>query len=218
MHTWQSILEEEKQKDYFKQILSTIKTERESGDIIYPKESDIFSALDYTDFNKVKVVIIGQDPYHGENQAHGLCFSVQKGVKTPPSLKNIFKELNSDLGIDIAEHGCLESWAKQGVLMLNSVLTVKAKTPGSHAKLGWQIFTDKIIQELNDKRSNIVFLLWGAYAQKKGEIIDRNKHYVLETTHPSPFSAHRGFLGSKHFSKCNDFLKANNQEIINWTI
>ena len=215
---WQDILEEEKQQPYFQSILKRIAAEREQGITIYPQNSEIFNALRSTEFEEVKVVIIGQDPYHGPGQAHGLCFSVQKGVRTPPSLKNIFKELHRDLGMDIPDHGNLQPWTEQGVLLLNAVLTVQHKQAGSHAKIGWEQFTDKIISVLTQQREKIVFLLWGSYAQKKGAIIDRNKHLVLSTTHPSPFSAHRGFLGSSHFSACNRYLAENGIKEINWQI
>ena len=212
------MLAEEEQQSYFQAILKQVAAEREQGITIYPQNSEIFNALKSTEFEDVKVVIIGQDPYHGPGQAHGLCFSVQKGVRTPPSLKNIFKELHRDLGIDIPDHGNLQPWTEQGVLLLNAVLTVQHKQAGSHAKIGWEQFTDKIISVLNQQREKIVFLLWGSYAQKKGAIIDRDKHLVLSTTHPSPFSAHRGFLGSSHFSTCNQYLEENGREEINWQI
>ena len=215
---WQDVLAEEKKQPYFQAILKRVATEREQGNTIYPQNSEIFNALKSTEFEDVKVVIIGQDPYHGPGQAHGLCFSVKNGVRTPPSLKNIFKELHRDLGMEIPDHGNLQPWTEQGVLLLNAVLTVQHKQAGSHANIGWEQFTDKIISILNQQREKIVFLLWGNYAQKKGTIIDRNKHLVLSTTHPSPFSAHRGFLGSGHFSACNRYLAKNGIREIKWEI
>ena len=190
----------------------------ERGTTIYPQNSDVFNALACTPFSDVRVVILGQDPYHGPNQAHGLCFSVRPPVPPPPSLVNIFQELKSDLGIERPKHGCLESWARQGVLLLNAVLTVEAEKAGSHAGRGWEKFTDRVIQELNEKRSHLVFLLWGAYAQKKASFVDRSKHLVLEAPHPSPLSAHRGFLGCRHFSKANAYLAANGQAPIDWRL
>jgi uracil-DNA glycosylase len=191
---------------------------KQLGSVIYPPGSQIFSALDHTPFDKVKVVILGQDPYHGAGQSHGLCFSVQAGVPTPPSLQNIFKELANDLAIRQPLHGCLLSWAEQGVLLLNSVLTVEAAQAGSHQGKGWEIFTDRIIQALNQRREHLVFLLWGSYAQKKGALIDRNKHLVLQSPHPSPLSAHRGFFGNHHFSRTNDYLVEHGASPINWQL
>jgi uracil-DNA glycosylase len=214
---WQNVFEEKKSA-YFQKILDFLKSERAKEKKIYPPHPDIFNAFKYTPYEDVRVVILGQDPYHGEGQAHGLCFSVRPGVTPPPSLKNIFKELHDDLGIKIPNHGCLENWAKQGVLLLNSVLTVEASKPGSHANIGWQQFTDKVIETLNHHPTPIVFLLWGAYAQRKGHTINREKHLVLEAAHPSPFSAHRGFLGCKHFSKANAFLRAHHRNEINWDL
>lgn len=216
--SWKDILADEKSKSYFKDVLSFVEKERAQGKIIYPKNSEIFNSLQLTPLNDVKVVILGQDPYHGPNQAHGLCFSVNKGVPCPPSLQNIFKELKSDLGLSIPGHGNLESWAKQGVLLLNASLTVRAGEPQSHANKGWEIFTDKIVAEINQRLSGIVFLLWGSSAQKKGSIIDRSKHFVLEAPHPSPLSAHRGFLGCRHFSKANTLLSQQGKTIINWQV
>lgn len=218
MTTWQQAIGEEKSKDYFKQVLNFVKTERASGKIIYPPHKDIFNALKAAEFDKVKVVIIGQDPYHGPNQAHGMCFSVQKGVPAPPSLKNIFKELHSDLGLNIPPHGCLQKWADQGVLLLNTVLTVQAGNAHSHAGKGWEMFTDKVIQELSESREGLVFLLWGSHAQKKAEFIDLTKHEILKAPHPSPLSAHRGFLGCKHFSKTNALLEQLGKEPIDWAV
>ena len=183
---------------------------------IYPTENDVFKTLNITPLNKVKVVILGQDPYHGSNQANGLCFSVNRGVKVPPSLKNIYKELKSDIGMEIADHGDLISWAKQGVLLLNSVLTVRKEQAASHKNKGWEKFTDAIIKQVSEKNENVVFLLWGNYAKNKGKHIDLNKHHVLSSAHPSPFSAYNGFLGNKHFSKTNAILTSLNKEPIKW--
>ena len=190
----------------------------ESNKTIYPAKENWFAALQHTDFDDVKIVLLGQDPYHGPNQAHGLSFSVPVGEKIPPSLRNIFKELegDSELSFTTPEHGCLMHWADQGVLLLNATLTVEAKQPGSHQKQGWEQFTDHIIAELNSHRENLVFMLWGKYAQDKGKSIDSNRHLVLQTTHPSPFSAYRGFLGCGHFSKANAWLKAHGQKPIIW--
>lgn len=216
--TWKEALRGEREMSYFKELLSYIEEERKRGQTIYPPASEVFSAMQYTDFSAVKVVILGQDPYHGPQQAHGLCFSVRRGIPAPPSLVNIFKELQSDLGCTIPKHGNLESWADQGVLLLNSVLTVKAGTPGSHANKGWEKFTDKVISIVNDQREHVVFLLWGAYAHKKGQIIDQNKHLVLKAAHPSPFSAYNGFFGCKHFSKANEYLLSHGLEAVKWQI
>jgi len=214
--SWKTVLAGEKEEAYFQHILHFLKQEREKGKVIYPKQADIFNAFKYTDFDNVKVVVIGQDPYHGPNQAHGLSFSVQQGVPMPPSLQNIFKELHRDLGIAAPAHGCLEGWATQGVLMLNAVLTVVAGQPQSHAKIGWEQFTNKVIQSLNDRREGLIFLLWGSQAQKKGEMIDPTRHYILKSSHPSPLSAHRGFLGCGHFSKVNELLQKQGKDEIEW--
>lgn len=214
--TWQTELAAEKDKPYFKDLLEFVKSER-CEKKIYPPQCDIFNALKYTPLEKVKVVIIGQDPYHGPNQAHGLCFSVLPNVPPPPSLKNIFLELKQDLGLEIPKNGCLIKWAEQGVLLLNAVLSVEASKPGSHANKGWEKFTDKVIQVINDKKTGVVFLLWGAYAQKKCEQIDPTKHHILKAAHPSPFSV-RGFLNCKHFSKTNDILRRQGQEPIDWNL
>jgi uracil-DNA glycosylase len=184
----------------------------------YPSKKDIFKALELTPFDKVKVVILGQDPYHGKDEANGLAFSVNRDIKIPPSLKNIYKELNSDLGIPIPNHGDLTNWSKQGVLLLNSILTVEPDKPASHRKIGWEEYTDSIIKEINDKKENIVFILWGKYAQEKGKYIDRDRHMVIESPHPSPFSARKGFFGSKPFSKCNTYLKGKGIEEIDWRL
>ena len=214
-NSWKQLLEKEFQKQYFKDLVHFLKNEY-SKKTIYPPGKLIFKSFNNCPFNELKVVIIGQDPYHGYNQANGLCFSVNKGIKKPPSLLNIFKELRSDLNLDIPESGDLERWSKQGVLMLNSILTVEKSEPGSHKERGWEYFTDYIIEIIANKKTNIVFMLWGAYAQKKGEKINRNKHLVLESAHPSPFSANRGFFNQKHFSKCNEYLKRYNKQKIVW--
>lgn len=195
-----------------------LKQEYAKGKTIYPAKSEYFSAFNLTPLNQVKVVILGQDPYHGPHQAHGLCFSVRPGVKTPPSLINIYKELKDDLGIENQGHGFLESWARQGVLLLNSVMTVERGQAASHRNKGWETFTDRVVEVLNERKKPLVFILWGSYAQKKASFVDRNKHLVLEGPHPSPLSAHRGFFGCKHFSKANDFLMANEQAPIDWEL
>lgn len=216
MSDWKTLLAPEKEKDYFKKILSFLKTERTHGKIIYPAQENIFNAIKTTTFSDIKVVIIGQDPYHNPKQAHGLSFSVPIGIAPPPSLINIFKELKNDCGIEIPKHGCLEKWANQGILLLNSVLTVEENKPQSHANIGWQQFTDTIIQKLNHHPEKIVYLLWGSHAQKKAELIDVQKHSILMAPHPSPLSAHRGFLGCKHFSKTNEILKKAGRIPIDW--
>lgn len=216
--SWLNVLKSEFSKTYMTELKSFLRDEIRSGKKIFPAPQDYFAALDATPFEKIKVVIIGQDPYHGEGQAHGLCFSVQKGVRLPPSLMNIYKEMHSDLGIPPARHGCLDRWANQGVLLLNTVLTVESGLPASHQKRGWEQFTDRIIQEVNEQKSNVVFLLWGAHAQKKAAAVDRKKHFVIESVHPSPLSAHRGFLGSKPFSKINAYLESTGQTPIDWRI
>ncbi|MBC7745197.1 MAG: uracil-DNA glycosylase [Flavobacterium sp.] len=217
--SWKEVLEGEFIKDYMVQLREFLKIEQAEGKTIYPPNKLIFNAFNHIPFNEVKVVILGQDPYHGALQAHGLSFSVPKGVAIPPSLQNIFKELQTDIaGFQIPDHGNLTSWADQGVLLLNSTLTVESSKPGSHQKKGWEIFTDKIIFELSTQRSGLVFLLWGRYAQSKEELIDNNKNCILKAAHPSPFSAHTGFFGCKHFSKANEYLKRNGQEEINWQV
>ncbi|MEI6221609.1 MAG: uracil-DNA glycosylase [bacterium] len=216
--SWKSALEDEFQKPYFSELAKFVVGEIESGQVVFPPASLIFNAFEKTPFDQVKVVILGQDPYHGDGQAHGLCFSVQKGVALPPSLKNIYKELFSDLGITPPSHGNLESWAEQGVLLLNAVLTVRRDSPASHANRGWEQFTDRVIEELSKQKSGVVFLLWGKYAQEKGKVIDTTKHHVLKAPHPSPFSAHSGFLGCKHFSKVNALLEKDGQKNIHWQI
>ena len=214
---WDDILADEWQKPYYLELRKFLKQEY-STQTVYPNMEDIFNALKLTSFKDTKVVIIGQDPYHGFGQAHGLCFSVKKGVVPPPSLKNIYKELHSDIGFQIPNHGELTSWAKQGVLLLNNVLTVREGLPNSHKGKGWEIFTDRVIGELNKKETPVVFLLWGANAQKKAEIITNPKHFKLMTVHPSPLSASRGFFGCRHFSKTNEILQKNRINPINWEI
>jgi uracil-DNA glycosylase len=213
--TWKAVLNDEFEKEYFIKLAEFIKQEYRNS-TIYPPGSLIFNAFNLCPLNSIKAVIIGQDPYHGPGQAHGLCFSVREGVEFPPSLINIFKEIEMDLGIHRPLSGNLERWASQGVLLLNATLTVRAHQAGSHQKRGWEQFTDRVISIINSEKQNIVFFLWGAYAQKKGESIDRTKHLVLESVHPSPLSASRGFFGNKHFSKCNDYLIANGIQPVNW--
>jgi uracil-DNA glycosylase len=213
--SWKSQLSEEFKKPYFDQLTGFVKSEYKTY-TVFPPGKEIFRAFDECDFSNVKVVIIGQDPYHGPGQANGLCFSVHEGVRVPPSLVNIFKEIHADLGKPIPKSGELERWAEQGVLLLNATLTVRAGSPGSHQNKGWETFTDAVIKKISDEKQNVVFLLWGAYAQKKGEIIDRNKHLVLMSAHPSPFSADRGFFGCKHFSKANAYLKSKGLKEIDW--
>ena len=216
--SWSDVLAAEQQQPYFKQVTAFVDGESAAGKTIYPPKSDVFNALAYTPFAEVKVVIIGQDPYHGPNQAHGLCFSVKPPTPPPPSLVNIFLELKNELGIERPTHGNLESWARQGVLLLNAVLTVEEGKPGSHANKGWERFTSKVIEELNGRKEHLVFLLWGAYAQKKAEFVDRTKHLVLTAPHPSPLSAHRGFLGCKHFSQANAYLTRHHVQPIDWAL
>jgi uracil-DNA glycosylase len=213
--SWKSRLADEFTKTYFTDLISFVKREYAEG-TVYPPGKEIFSAFDHCDFEEAKVVIIGQDPYHGPSQANGLCFSVRDGIRIPPSLVNIFKEIAQDLGKPIPTSGNLERWADQGVLLLNATLTVRAGEAGSHQNKGWEQFTDAVIRKLSREKEHIVYLLWGAYAQKKGEIIDRNKNLVLMSAHPSPFSADRGFFGGKHFSKANAYLKANGKKEISW--
>ena len=216
---WKETLKEELNKEYIHDLKQFIKTEKEKGVIIYPPMEDVFKAFSYTPYEQVKVVILGQDPYHGPNQAHGLCFSVQKGVKIPPSLKNIYKELHSDLNLPIPVHGSLTQWAKQGVLLLNSTLTVNAGQPKSHYGQGWEQFTDSVVKKLVEREDPIVFILWGNSAHQKGEVIEQspNRHVILKSAHPSPFSAHK-FFGCRHFSKANEILINWGKEPINWKI
>lgn len=213
--SWKEKLNQEFEKEYFKQLVEFVKSEY-AQHTVYPPGKSIFNAFEHCSFDDVKVVIIGQDPYHGPDQANGLCFSVADGVRQPPSLKNIFKEIASDLGKPIPISGNLERWADQGVLLLNATLTVRANTAGSHQNKGWETFTDAVIQQVSDNKEHVVFLLWGAYAQRKGEIIDNNKHHVLQSAHPSPFAAYRGFFGNKHFSKTNAYLTSLGLKEIDW--
>ncbi len=215
--SWLNELEEEFRKPYMKNLKQFLVDEKQKF-TVFPKGKDIFNAFWLTPFNQVRVIIIGQDPYHGINQAHGLCFSVNKEIPIPPSLVNIFKELNSDLNIPMPKHGCLTSWAKQGVFLLNTSLTVRANQANSHTGKGWEIFTDRVISILNEKKENLIFLLWGRNAKNKMQLIDENRHLVLGAAHPSPFSAHNGFLGCKHFSKTNNHLVNINQPPIDWQI
>lgn len=212
---WEEIFEEENQKKYFVDLLSFVDEER-ANEIVYPPQSLVFNSFELCPFEKVKVIIIGQDPYHGQGQANGLSFSVNDGVKFPPSLRNIFKEYKEDLSKEIPFSGNLERWAKQGVLLLNATLTVRAKEAGSHQKQGWEEFTDEIISRLNQEKEGLAFVLWGAYAQKKGLKIDSEKHFVLKSVHPSPFSARNGFFGSKPFSKVNEYLETKGINKIDW--
>ncbi len=215
--TWRDALAEEKQQPYFQDTLAYVAAERAAGKTVYPPQKEVFNAFRYTELGNVNVVILGQDPYHGPNQAHGLSFSVRPGIPAPPSLANIFKELASDIdGFTRPSHGCLQSWADQGVLLLNTVLTVEAGAAHSHASLGWEKFTDKVIEVINQRQEGVVFLLWGSHAQKKGSIIDANRHHVLKAPHPSPLSAHRGFLGCKHFSQTNQLLTEQGKMPIDW--
>ena len=219
MTTWQDALGPQKEAEYFTRLMARIQSEREAGKVIYPPRQDVFNALKFTPLESVKVVILGQDPYHGPDQAHGLCFSVLPGVKTPPSLVNIYKELAADIdGFVIPKHGTLTRWAEQGVLLLNTVLTVEQGKAHSHAKWGWETFTDAVIDAVNRHQQGVVFLLWGSHAQKKGMHIDTSKHHVLSAPHPSPLSAHRGFLGCKHFSQTNQLLSSQNKSPINWQV
>lgn len=213
--TWKEVLKEEFEKDYFVNLTSFVRQEYKEK-TIYPKASNVFNAFNLCPFNEVKVVILGQDPYHEPNQAHGLCFSVLEPTPSPPSLKNIFKEINLDLGIEPLESGDLTRWASQGVLLLNATLTVEAHKAGSHQGKGWEEFTDRVIFNLANRKSGLVFLLWGSYAQKKGEFIDQTKHLVLKSVHPSPLSAHRGFFGNHHFSQANNYLIAQGKLPIDW--
>lgn len=215
--SWKNRLAGEFKKNYMQNLKLFLKEEEKKNKKVYPKGSEYFSALDLTPFEKVKVVILGQDPYHGHQQAHGLCFSVLPKVRVPPSLENIYKELHQDLGVPIASHGFLKEWAKQGILLLNNTLTVEAGKAGSHKGKGWEEFTDKIISLLNKERENLVFLLWGKSASEKGSIVNTDKHCVLKAPHPSPFSADRGFFGCKHFSKTNTYLKSKNIKEIDWS-
>lgn len=216
--SWKAVLKKEFDAPYFQQIPNHIKIEKSQGKIIYPPGPQIFNAFNTTPFDKVKVVILGQDPYHGQGQAHGLCFSVQKGVAPPPSLVNILKELQDDIGVPIPNHGDLTAWAKQGVFLLNASLTVRAGEPMSHSKIGWANFTDAVIRIISEKKEHVVFLLWGKFAQEKRTLIDGNRHLVLRSVHPSPLSAHAGFFGCRHFSKTNEYLVKMGIDPINWRL
>ncbi len=216
--SWKEVLKAEFNKPYFLQIVTFLKTEKLAGKTIYPPGSLIFNAFNTTSFEKVKVVILGQDPYHGAGQAHGLCFSVQTGVNPPPSLVNIYKELNSDIGISIPNHGNLTNWAEHGVLLLNASLTVRDGEPMSHAKIGWAEFTDTVIKKISDQRKQVVFILWGKFAQEKQVLIDATKHLILKAAHPSPLSAFNGFFGCRHFSKTNEYLIKNGIDPIDWSV
>jgi uracil-DNA glycosylase len=213
--SWGDLLNDEFKKPYFDELTLFLKEEYKTN-TIFPPGKHIFNAFNCCPFDSIKVVIIGQDPYHGPDQANGLCFSVNDGIKLPPSLLNIFKEINNDLGVDTPVNGDLSRWASQGVLLLNATLTVRAHEAGSHQRKGWEVFTDAVIKLVSEKKENIVFFLWGAYAQKKGVNIDREKHCVLESVHPSPLSAHRGFFGKRQFTECNEYLIFSGQEVINW--
>jgi uracil-DNA glycosylase len=215
--SWKELLGSELKKPYMSDLRTFLVQEEKAGKTVYPQSQDIFAALNLTPFDQVKVVILGQDPYHGPNQAHGLCFSVKPGVKIPPSLVNIFKELKDDLGITPPTHGCLDAWGKQGVLLLNNVLTVEDGKAGSHHLKGWEQFTDKIIELLNEKKENLVFILWGSPAQKKAQKVDAKKHSIIKSVHPSPLSSYRGFFGSKPFSQTNTYLNSKGIKPINWS-
>jgi len=215
--SWKNVLKDEFEKNYFSDIVNYLKAEKELGKIIYPPGKLIFHAFEATPFDKVKLVLLGQDPYHGQGQAHGLAFSVQFGIKPPPSLVNIFKELHSDLGMKIPDHGNLENWTKQGVFLLNAALTVRAAEPNSHAKIGWHQFTNSVIEKISKQKENVVFFLWGKFAQEKQELIDGTKHLVLKAAHPSPYSADR-FFGCRHFSKANQYLVDNKIDPIDWSL
>lgn len=216
--TWKARLKHEFEKDYMRSLREFLNREKAAKKTIFPRGSEFFAALNHTPFEKVKVVILGQDPYHGPGQAHGLCFSVKPGVDIPPSLQNIYKELKSDLGIEPPQHGHLEKWADQGVLLLNATLSVEAHKAGSHQNKGWETFTDAVIDHLNREREGLVFVLWGSYAQKKGAFIDTKRHLVLKGPHPSPLSAHRGFFGCRHFSQINKYLESRGQTPIDWRL
>lgn len=216
--SWKEILKDEFSKPYFQQAVLHIKTEKSQGKVIYPPGPYIFNAFNTTPVDNVKVVILGQDPYHGPGQAHGLCFSVQNGVPPPPSLINIFKELHEDIGVEIPNHGNLTHWAEQGVFLLNASLTVRAGEPMSHAKIGWATFTDTVIRKVSDLKDHVVFMLWGKFAQEKKVLIDETKHFVLKAAHPSPLSAHAGFLGCRHFSKANEWLISKGIDPVDWKL
>lgn len=216
--SWKEVLKDEFSKPYFQQVVLHLKTEKSQGKVIYPPGPYIFNAFNITPVDHIKVVILGQDPYHGPGQAHGLCFSVQNGVPPPPSLINIFKELHDDIGVEIPNHGNLTHWAEQGVFLLNASLTVRAGEPMSHAKIGWATFTDTVIRRISDLKAHVVFMLWGKFAQEKKILIDETKHLVLKAAHPSPLSAHAGFLGSRHFSKANEWLISKGIDPVDWKL
>lgn len=216
-NSWQQVLSAEFEQPYFQKLQDFISTERQTQTIL-PSDADVFSAFELTPYENVKVLILGQDPYHDDNQAHGLCFSVKPGIKTPPSLVNIYKELHTDIGFNIPKHGYLVNWAEQGILMLNAVLTVRSHTPNSHKDKGWETFTDAIISKVSEKTDPVIFVLWGAYAQKKLKLIDTTKHLVIQSAHPSPLSARNGFFGSKPFSAINTALESFGQPPINWQL
>jgi uracil-DNA glycosylase len=216
--SWRRALAGEFDQGYMQALIAFLDAEKQAGKTLFPPADDVFNAFSHTPLSKVKVVILGQDPYHGEGQAHGLCFSVQAGVAVPPSLKNIYKELHDDLGFEIPGHGCLTSWADQGVLLLNSVLSVEVARAASHQGRGWETFTDRVIELIGQQRSGVVFMLWGGYAQRKGAVIDESRHCVLRAPHPSPLSAYRGFLGCGHFSKANAYLVSRGETAIDWTL
>jgi len=214
---WYKVLQDQFESDYFK-TLKDFLVEEKATQVIYPPDNQIFSAFDYTPFSQVKVVILGQDPYHGAGQAHGMCFSVQEGITHPPSLRNIYKEIESDLGIPYPQSGHLVPWAQQGVFLLNATLTVRAHQAGSHQKKGWETFTNAVIKTLSDQKEGLIFILWGKFAIAKSKLIDADKHYILQGVHPSPLSAYRGFFGCKHFSKANELLNSQGKTTINWEI
>ena len=216
--SWKRALSQEFPKSYFVELVKSLRKEKASGHVIYPPGKKIFTAFDYTPLEEVKVVIIGQDPYHGPGQANGLCFSVERDTKIPPSLRNIYKELHADIGCPIPDHGDLSAWAKQGVLMLNAMLTVRAHEAGSHQKLGWQHYTDAVIKTVSERREGVVFILWGNFAQGKESLIDSAKHCVIKSVHPSPLSASRGFFGSQPFSKANEYLSQQGSQPVDWDV
>lgn len=216
--SWKKELQEEFKQPYFESLVQHLKTEKQAGKIIYPAGKNIFNAFNTTPFDQVKVLLLGQDPYHGPGQAHGLCFSVQKGVPLPPSLVNIYKELQADLGVPPAKSGDLTRWAQQGVFMLNASLTVRAGEPMSHSKIGWASFTDAVIRKVSQHKEHVVFILWGKFAQEKAALIDASKHLILRSAHPSPLSAHNGFFGSRPFSKTNEYLAAHGIDPVDWKV
>jgi uracil-DNA glycosylase len=215
--SWKEVLKDEFEKTYFNEIVQYLKAEKSLGRVIYPPGAKIFHAFEATPFHHVKVVLLGQDPYHGQGQAHGLAFSVPSGVKPPPSLVNIFKELQNDIGMPMPNHGNLENWAQRGVFLLNAALTVRAAEPNSHAKIGWHEFTNRVIEKISEQKKNVVFLLWGKFAQEKQELVDQKKHLVLKAAHPSPYSADK-FFGCRHFSKTNEYLVQNKIDPVDWTL